>query len=202
MDARLSVDTIEILNLDQELSNISHNKQVVGTSTDDNSSNKLSHKSSNYIVSDADEEILILIKFKSIISLRSIKIYANSDDINIDEEEDISPPKQMYVYKLQNLNINFDDINSLKPNKSFNCLNKKLKKGQKINLQNNSKLALTFKSIQYLAIYIKSNQNESEKTFINKIELMVEAHADSNRNSDIVSRSHTVKILKIYLVIS
>ena len=74
------------------------------------------------------------------------------------------------IYKLQNMNINFNDIESLKIQKSIKCNLKKLLKGQSIKLQSNSKLAILFEHVEYLAIYIKSNQNDTERTIINAID--------------------------------
>eukprot|EP01084_Bolivina_argentea_P121906 216053_1 len=81
----------------------------------------------------------------------------------------MSQPKEINIYILNNLNINFDDLSSIKPDIITNCKTKKLEKGQKINLQKTSKNAIKFGKIKYLAIYIKSNQNNTENTFINGI---------------------------------
>eukprot|EP01084_Bolivina_argentea_P292599 503043_1 len=67
-----------------------------------------------YIVSDCDEELLILIEFEKLTSVQNIIIYAPNIDVNDikndDEELDLSPPKSVYLYKIKNLNVNFDDI--------------------------------------------------------------------------------------------
>ena len=157
------VDSVEILNMDKELSNPSSNAQIL--------SSESGLDQSHYIISDADYELLILIQFKQVISLKSIKLFASMDNIDIDQDEidEVSLPKDVNIYKLGNLSINFDDLESLKSDKSIKCSNKKLSKGQNVKLQKDSKLALKFRSIQYLAIYIKTNQNETEKTLINNI---------------------------------
>ena len=154
------IETINALNVDNESSTICGTEVIRNT-------NNISKD--EYILSDADEELLILIKFEHIISLKSIKIHASN---NIDIDKDISPPKQVYVYKLKNLNINFDDIDTLKPDKSIKCSSKQLEKGQLIKLQSNSKMAVTFSKTQYLAIYIKSNQKDTEITSVNGIEII------------------------------
>ena len=46
-----------------------------------------------------------------------------------------------------------------------------MQKGQTFNLKKKSKIAVQFKKIKYLAIFIKSNQNETEKTFLSGIVL-------------------------------
>eukprot|EP01084_Bolivina_argentea_P160389 279301_1 len=116
-------------------------------------------------MSDADEELLILIEFKHLVSLKLIKIYALNNDHN-----DASAPKQINIYKLNNLNINFDDMQVLFPDTSIKCATKKLKKGQSIKLQKQSKNILKFKQTKYLAIYIASNQLNTVNTYINSIE--------------------------------
>eukprot|EP01084_Bolivina_argentea_P114012 203083_1 len=121
--------------------------------------------SSKYVVSDADEELLILVEFKSEISLHSFKIYAFPQDNN-EKLEDASAPKDVHVYKMKNVNINFDDIKSLKADKSIVCSTKKLTKGQTISLKRNT---IKFNKVQYLAIYISSNQKNAETTYINGI---------------------------------
>merc|ERR1711991_277308 len=101
------IDTVNILNIDNQLSTINATEVIRNNNKNEGNLN-ITNK--EYILSDADEEILILIKFKKIISLKSIKIYA-SNDIYIDQ--DVSPPKHVNIYKLKHLNLNFDDINSL-----------------------------------------------------------------------------------------
>lgn len=134
-------------------------------------SNTNKHK---YIVSDADEEILILIEFKSPIPLKEIVINASPIDENKDEDSDdldISPPKEVDIYKTANLSIDFNDLSSMTPDVSIQCKSKKLNKGQAIKLQKSSKNAIKFKSVQYLVIHIKSNQNDTEQTYLNGIKL-------------------------------
>eukprot|EP01084_Bolivina_argentea_P309697 535746_1 len=118
----------------------------------------------NYIISDADEELLILIEFKNIVHLQKIKLYCSVLD-EVEDDVDISAPKRIHVYKLNNLNVNFDDIKSLTPNKSISCSCKKLYKGQNIKLSN----IIKFKKTKYVAIYTETNQNDTENTYINAI---------------------------------
>ena len=54
----------------------------------------------------------------------------------------------------------------MEPDISIKCSNKKLSKGQNIKFQKESKWALQFKFILYFAIYIKSSQNNTDKTMI------------------------------------
>eukprot|EP01084_Bolivina_argentea_P264144 447334_1 len=153
MDLYKTIKSLQVLNIDESESTISATELSVYESIKD---------SKSFIVSDVDEELIILIQFFQPIDLKSIKLYAH--DIEID---DASPPKQIHIYKINNLNYDFDDIKSLKSVKSIKCSSKKLSKGQSINVNKNIKNPLTFKKVSYLAIYIESNQNDTEKTYLN-----------------------------------
>eukprot|EP01084_Bolivina_argentea_P167888 291251_1 len=163
------IEDINVLNIDTENSTIDVSR-LVSTKINQNS----------FIVSDADEELLILISFKGITNLKSMKIYSLKSIIqSMEDEMDISQPKEINIYILNNLNINFDDISSFEYDKSIKCSIKKLSKGQNINLQKTSKNAIKFKKIKHLAIYIQSNQKNTENTIINGIQL----HTNVEKNS-------------------
>eukprot|EP01084_Bolivina_argentea_P145841 255517_1 len=157
MTTTKAVKTCRALNVDEDESTISPQQLLI-------TSDSLSDNS--YIVTDVDEELIILIEFNQMIDLKSIKVFALSN-----APEDCSPPKQVHIYNLNNLNVDFDDIKSMKPDKSIKCYTKKLAKGQFINLRKNSRNSVKFKKTKYLAIYINSNQNDSEKTYLNGINL-------------------------------
>ena len=132
-----------------------------------------------FIVSDIDKKMLILIKFNCIVSLKSIKIYANT---NNDNDNDISVPKTVSIYKLQSLNVNIQDIQSLKPDKSIECSQDKLSKGQLFKFQTKSELSTKFDTVKFIAIYIESNQNDTAKTIINSIILKGAVCIDKSRS--------------------
>ena len=119
MNLSTIVDSVQILNLDQDSSNISASEEIINEPN-------MNRTASPYIVSDADEQLLILIGFKQIVSLKSIKLYAfinniKDDDENEENDEDISVPKQVYIYKLPNADVNFNDIDSIQHDKSIKC---------------------------------------------------------------------------------
>eukprot|EP01084_Bolivina_argentea_P070931 128983_1 len=118
--------------------------------------------SGNYIVSDTDEELLILAEFKQSVDLQSIKLYASK----LEEKEigNASPPKHVEMYTLGNVSKNFDDIHIMKPVKVVKCSSKKLVKGQQIKLK-----SIKFKKIKHMAIFIASNQIDSEQTYLTGI---------------------------------
>lgn len=180
VDLRQHVSVINTLNVDTETSTISP-YQLISKESFDNES---------YIISDADEELLILIQFKQIIDLHSMKLYSLTLN-NRDDEIDASQPKQVYIYNIDSLNKNFDDIQSMKPDKNIKCFSKKLAKGQFINLKKNSKNSVKFKKTKYLAIYIKSNQNDTENTYINGITFKGE-HTKSDKDNKIEFKEEEV----------
>eukprot|EP01084_Bolivina_argentea_P301913 521006_1 len=165
------IKTCKILNYDQNKSTITPQEFVEGDK----------RNSTSYIVSDCDEELLILLEFKQEIEVRNITLYAlpivpidkkNDDEDNEGDDNDAinaSPPKLVSVYKTKNLNIDYDDLNSMKAHKTVKCSTKKLAKGQIIKLQDQSKNSIKFKKVRYLVIYIKTNQNDTEHTYVNSI---------------------------------
>eukprot|EP01084_Bolivina_argentea_P193340 331710_1 len=181
------IDTINILNKDIEESTVSNEELIF--------SNKFDHKS--YVLSDADEELIILIQFKAFVDLNSITLHAfpNSND-----EHDSSPPKKVHFYKINNLNKSFDEIKSIKPDKSIQCSLSKLQNGQRINLKK-SKTVLVFNKIKYMAIYIETNQQNSEVTNINGIEFNVPKRPNvklsQEQKEDQVSASNTRSVRQL-----
>eukprot|EP01083_Nonionella_stella_P131027 397793_1 len=145
------LEIINILNKDTEASTIT-NDQLIFTHTFDEK---------RYILSDADEELIVLIQFKATVHLNSITLHAFP---HTKDEYDSSPPKQVHIYKIDNLNKSFDDIKSMKPHKNVKCSLSKMQNGQMIKLKSKSKHALAFNKVQYLAIYVESNQQDSEVT--------------------------------------
>eukprot|EP01083_Nonionella_stella_P271736 921034_1 len=151
------VDTISILNLDEDVSTISAVDLI----------NQDHVKKESFIVSSVDHELLILISFKDALDLKSIQIHSFNQNI---DDDDVSCPKQVHIYKINNLSLNFEDLISMKPDKTVTCNAKKLgKKGQVIHLQKSPKNAVKFNHIKYLAIFIDSNQNDTETTVVNAI---------------------------------
>ena len=104
-----------ILNIDKEESTIFGMELIINTNINNES----------FIVSDADEELLILISFKEIIDLKSVKIDVLTPNNN---DNEMSAPKEIDIYKINNLNINFDDLTWMKSDKSINCILKKIRK--------------------------------------------------------------------------
>eukprot|EP01083_Nonionella_stella_P295912 1005487_1 len=157
---------ISVLNVKVEESTISSEQLISKTVFNDNEA---------YLISDVDEELLILVDFKEINDLRSIKLHALS---NNNEDLDTSQPKTVHIYHLNDLAKDFNDIKSMKSDKTTECLIQKLRKGQNIKLQ-----SAKFRRTRYLGIYIESNQNETEQTHLNGITFKGIATKTSSTNA-------------------
>ena len=182
MDLSKAIQSVQVLNIDESESTISAEEVPLFDSIKD---------SESFIISDADEELIILIEFNQFIDLQIIKMYALplSDDSEI---EDASAPHQVHVYRLNTLHHDFDDIKGLKPDKSIKCSTKKLVNGQTVNLQKKISNPLAFRKMKFLAVFIESNQNHTELTYLHGISLkgtlnggnaQSVKHGDSNDNA-------------------
>eukprot|EP01084_Bolivina_argentea_P212440 361121_1 len=155
MNLKDSVECVTILNNAADCSTICPIELVTGT----NMNNK------SFIVSDFGEELLILISFKNYVDLKSIQIYALSQDAH----KQISGPKHIRIYLTNKPNIKYDELATMKPDKSICCSNKTLSNGHSINLQETATDAPQFTQTKHLAIYIESNQRNTQNTFINAV---------------------------------
>eukprot|EP01084_Bolivina_argentea_P062328 113961_1 len=88
----------------------------------------------------------------------------------------MSAPKKVNVYHIDGIDKDFLDFQSKKPNRSVKCSANKLKIGQKILVKNTQQNTIKFKQTKCLAIYIQSNQSNSETTFVNSIKLHGKTH--------------------------
>eukprot|EP01083_Nonionella_stella_P309036 1092889_1 len=171
------VGCLNILNIDNDSSTIRAPYQQL--LTDD----KVNHES--FIVSNADEELLILVEFTQIVSLRSMKVYY-VPNVKGSDDMDVSGPKQIHVYLVKDLNKNFDDLEQLTPHKSKRCKEENLSRGQIIKLKQPKKT-------QKLIIYIASNHGDTEKTSINSISFKGDfvQHKNNNQASEKVRNEVT-----------
>eukprot|EP01083_Nonionella_stella_P276006 937596_1 len=157
MDLTEYIDVINVLNTDDDKSSISPLELVTKEQFDN----------SSFIVSEIDEELLVLIKFKQMIDLHSIKLYAFPND-----DDEMSPLEQIHIYKVDNLSVDFDDVQSMEFNKTikkrdYTCSMEKLKRGQFINIKAGTN---AFNKVACLAMHITSNQSEAE-VYLNGIKL-------------------------------
>mmetsp|Transcript_36239 Transcript_36239/g.31974 ORF Transcript_36239/g.31974 Transcript_36239/m.31974 type:complete len:219 (+) Transcript_36239:62-718(+) len=119
-----------------------------------------------FIVSDADEELIFLIDFGQEIDLESITFHA----IQSAKEDEYSAPKDINLFIVDSLNKNFDDVKNAKPDKKLIGKKKKLINGQTFSMKKKAKSTVKFSKVQKLLIYISSNIDDTEQTYLNGIE--------------------------------
>merc|ERR1712228_599155 len=90
------VETINILNMDKNKSTMSPRDVLTNPK----------HSNDKYIISDDDEELLILIGFKKCVDLKSMKIRASMKKMNAEQFKDVSAPKLVYIFAVKDLNVN------------------------------------------------------------------------------------------------
>eukprot|EP01083_Nonionella_stella_P125063 378076_1 len=151
------VNTLNILNYNKDDSTISHIYQTLLTSD--------TAKSDSYIVSNCDEEILFLIEFSQQIELDTMIIHA----LPSTRRTRLSRPHVIHIYKSDNISLSFDDVSSMKPDKSIECEVNGLREGQTVTFSNDIQTAIKFKKVRCLVIYVKSNQDGIKRTFLNGI---------------------------------
>mmetsp|Transcript_34298 Transcript_34298/g.30112 ORF Transcript_34298/g.30112 Transcript_34298/m.30112 type:complete len:228 (-) Transcript_34298:220-903(-) len=187
------IKTCKVLNRSDEDSTISD--LMFGKRKDINNS--------QYIMSDADEELLILIEFREDIDLETISFHAckeekdNGDDDEDEDEDDDEPsysaPKQIFIYAVDSLNKDFDDALAAKPDIKLICDGKKLKSGggQKVKLKKKAKQSIKFGKVDKIMIYITSNQDDTDQTYISgiKFEGNSSAKTDMSRWNDVKCKS-------------
>ena len=154
------VETINILNMDKDKSTMSPRDALTNTKND------------KYIMSDDDEELLILIGFKKSVDLKSIKIRASMKKMDAKQFEGVSAPKSIFIFAVRDLNVSFDDLEAMQPDKDITTGLNKVERGQMIKLQNEPKNVSKFKKLKCLAIYIRSNHKETERTLVHSITLI------------------------------
>ena len=163
------IKTFEILNLETSESTISNDQFP-----------KINNPNQGlFIVSDADEELIFLIDFGQEIDLESITFHA----IQSAKEDQYSAPKDINLFIVDSLNKNFDDVKDAKPDKRLTGKKKKLVKGQTFNMKKKAKSTVKFTKVQKLLIYISSNIDGTEQTYLNGIEFkgLVKDITDMNK---------------------
>ena len=78
------------------------------------------------------------------------------------------------------LKKSFDDLEAMQPDKDITTGLNKVERGQMIKLQNEPKNVSKFKKLKCLAVYIRSNHKETERTLVHSITLL---HNFSENNS-------------------
>lgn len=121
----------------------------------------LNSSSSGLLQSDIDEQMIIIIPFNESVRIKSITFYANSELVN----DNMSPPNTIHVY-VNNTNLDFNDCESTSPIHKFELNNEQLQKGM------NFPVKLTkFSNVQSLTFYVPSNSNNTDTTYLNRIDI-------------------------------
>eukprot|EP01083_Nonionella_stella_P240474 840620_1 len=149
------VNTLNILNYNHDHSTVSHIYQTLLTSD--------TAKNDSYIVSNCDEEILLLIEFSQQIELHTMIIHA----LPSIQGSQVSQPHLIHIYKTDNISVSFDDVSSMIPDKSIEFEHKGSHEGQTVTFGNDIHTAIKFKKVRCLVIYVKSNQDGIKRTFLN-----------------------------------
>eukprot|EP01084_Bolivina_argentea_P102907 184352_1 len=124
-----------------------------------------------YLESNDELPLLIVMKFKKKIDLKWLRIHAvnarRHSEFHIDliNNDNASFPNKIKIYKINNLDINHNNIQLIEPSVDVIFSKKFIDdvSGQKVNVEG------TFKSTQCIAIYFENNQKNITKTFLNSI---------------------------------
>eukprot|EP01083_Nonionella_stella_P073289 198072_1 len=149
------IKSLSILNLDEDESTIS-GAQFADIENADKQT---------FVVSDSDAELLLLIEFEGVINLKSIIF----DAIGSPDKEKMSEPKHIGLFKVDSIDKDFDDMQNMIPDVNVVCKREKLKEGQSINVKKKATNSVKFGKLRKLIIYIKSNIDDQQKTYLNGI---------------------------------
>eukprot|EP01084_Bolivina_argentea_P312470 540972_1 len=156
-------------------------KTIRGHNTDNDASSitlqqllQNNHNYKSYVISDCDEELMILIEFKYFVAVKSIQLYTFRESINYirhntDDNYDASMPQKIHIYKIDNVDEEMADITKLPSDLSVEY---DLSSTHTESMELITKKCIACSSIKCLAIYIESNQNDTEKTYINGIKII------------------------------
>eukprot|EP01084_Bolivina_argentea_P094728 170318_1 len=126
-----------------------------------NSSNQLQ------FIQGQDKKLLILIEFKYMVKLNLLRLLAMSESLqnikNNSSEFSVSAPRQVQIYKIGSIEIDFDFVKKLKPD-----LNEETNNAVTI-FENISENNEKFNQVKCMALYVISNQNNTQKTYFNRI---------------------------------
>jgi len=121
-------------------------------------SSKSRNKSASiYLLSDADDQLLINIAFNQIVKVRSLVFHTSDPSIG---------PKDVKVI-VNNRNLSFDDFESENTiTQTFQVTKEDLRDSKSINVR-----YVRFQSVTTLSIFVASNQSNAEETRIDAIDI-------------------------------
>ncbi|PAV19119.1 hypothetical protein PNOK_0596300 [Pyrrhoderma noxium] len=110
-----------------------------------------------YLVSDADEELLLNVYFTQKVRLRSIALRTKENEI-------ASAPKTIKLY-INRPAIGFEDVQDSEAEQTFELSEEDVKSGKQIQLR-----YVRFQNVNSLHIFVADNQGGEETTRIDRIE--------------------------------
>eukprot|EP01084_Bolivina_argentea_P234292 394439_1 len=176
------------VNLEFQFEGVDTSKSIIpSVNRSENNADNVPH-----IVSTSDGKIMLFILFEVPVKMYYLKIYAAENA----DPNDVSAPRLISVYHVDDTNCNNIDCNNIKSIKSLKtiqCSINELNKGQRISLNGN------FKQI---IIFIESNQNNTKYTYFNGIhinwniipESENDYHQISNDDTDINIREQLMQL--------
>merc|ERR1711971_464000 len=102
-----------------------------------------------------------------------------------DDESEYAAPKDIHVFAIDSLNMDFDDAHGAKPELKLLCDAKKLasKKGHKLKMKKTAKSSIKFGKVDMLMVFVATNAGDKEQTYISgmRFEGYSEAKTDMSR---------------------
>eukprot|EP01083_Nonionella_stella_P032850 89906_1 len=121
---------------------------------------------------EVDEQLLIFVKFSQLVNIRKFVLRANSAG----EDEAFSAPKIVKLF-VNSSHIDFNDAGDLPATQDLDLMAKEIE-GNQIALN-----FLKFQSVDSLVIFIESNQDDSDVTFINHLQFLGSVIDDFNMSN-------------------
>eukprot|EP01083_Nonionella_stella_P111859 328474_1 len=135
---------------------------------------------SSFIVSEMNQPLILVFRFNLPIYLDSLTIIASNGPVNG------SPPKQIHIYKINHLCMSINDIKAQKPDYSFENPNKSV-----ITIKHVTRHNYHLDKMRCMAVYIESNQDNTQTSFVNAIQLYGSEYKENESDDAFVPRKLT-----------
>mmetsp|Transcript_5443 Transcript_5443/g.10019 ORF Transcript_5443/g.10019 Transcript_5443/m.10019 type:complete len:163 (-) Transcript_5443:432-920(-) len=123
------------------------------------------------LVSDTDEQMLLVIPFLEKVKIRSVAVTAAEC-----KGEDIGAPKVVKLFK-NAPNMDFADAEDTDPTAELDLSKEDVKKGDQQKLKFTS-----FQSVSSMTVFIESNHGDEDKSFLNNLTFYGRPIAGTNMN--------------------
>ena len=115
----------------------------------------------SFVVSDRDQELLILMEFDREVTVNAVTFHAQSWTIQSNRNFNISQPRRVCIFKTKDASLNFSDINRMTADVSGECDAVLLERGHKV--------MCSLFNVRNLAIFVQTNQAGTVRSFLNAI---------------------------------